>query len=377
MAVPVRPSARRTARRAAHPALAALAAACLTVAGLAGLAACGHSSAAGASQYIPEASLSRDGMAMGMDGMASMSGMDMSGTGDDMPGLTEPTGPRIAAADPADDGLHASVGGYSYVADASTVPGGAVASFAFHVTGPSGKVLTRFESYEGQLLEFYLVDTDLSGFRRLTASMRENGTWTVPLPALAAGSYRTYVTFAAPDSSEGTPLSYSLSQPLTVPGTAAAAALPPAAATTTVDGYTLTLTGSPKKGVGADLGVAVAKDGKPVQQFDRILDGYAHLTAFHGGDAAFARALSTGRSAGGPSGAGSLTAKISFPESGAVAAVRPVRDLGGGPHGGVHGRRALMSPRALMCPRPDKSTCSDNKARTRRATLIPSFFRSL
>ena len=48
----------------------------------------------------------------------------------------------------------------------------------------------------------------------------------------------------------------------------------------------------------------------------RLLDGYAHLTAFHRGDAAFARGLSTGRSGGGPSGAGALTSQILFPESG-------------------------------------------------------------
>jgi hypothetical protein len=255
-------------------------------------------------------------MAMGaMDGQG-MDGMDMGGTGDDMPGMGEPTGPKIAAAVPADNGLHGGIGGYSYVAGAATPTAGAAAPFTFHITGPSGKPVTRFQPYEGQLLEFYLVRADLGDFRMLTASMRDDGTWTVSLPALAAGSYRTYVTFAAPDSSVGTPLSYSLSQPLTVAGAATSAALPAAVATATVDGYTLTLSGTPHHGTDADLGVAVTRNGKPVQQFDRILDGYAHLTAFRAGDAAFARALSTGRSAGGPSGAGALTARILFPESG-------------------------------------------------------------
>lgn len=267
--------------------LTAALAACLLVAGLA---ACGHSSAA-----------------------KSTSGMDMNGMdGMDMPGMAEqPTGPRIAAAAVSDNGLHGAVGGYTYVVDSA-------APFTFHITGPSGKTVTRFQPYEGQLLVFYVVRSDLGDFRQLTPSMRADGTWTVPLPALAAGSYRSYVTFAAPDSSAGTPLSYSLSQPLTIPGNAAAAAAVPAATdTATADGYTLKLSGSPRQGTESDLGVVVSKDGKPVQQFDRILDGYAHLTAFHNGDAAFARALSTGRAAGGASGAGALTASIQFPESGA------------------------------------------------------------
>jgi hypothetical protein len=147
--------------------------------------------------------------------------------------------------------------------------------------------------------------------------MRADGSWTVPMPKLSGGSYRSYVTFAAPDSSAGTPLSYSLSQPVTIPGAATAVSLPGASDTATADGYSLRLSGSAHQGAESDLRVAVTKDGKPVQQFDRLLDGYAHLTAFHDGDQAFALALSTGRSAGGTSGAGALTATIRFPESGA------------------------------------------------------------
>ncbi|ACU73151.1 conserved hypothetical protein [Catenulispora acidiphila DSM 44928] len=271
------------------------------------LAACGHSSGA----------KSVSGMDMkGMDGANGMN-MNMGGSGDDMPGMAEPSGPKIVAAAASDNGLHGAVGGYSYVADASTVAAGSAVPFTFHINGPSGKAVTRFQPYEGQLLVFYVVRTDLGDFRQLTASMRADGTWTVPLPALPAGSYRTYITFAAPDSSAGTPLSYSLSQPLTVPGSAAGVTLPAASDTATADGYALRLTGSPHQGGETGLGVAVTKDGKPVQQFDRLLDGYAHLTAFHSGDAAFARALSTGRSAGGASGAGALTAQILFPEPGA------------------------------------------------------------
>jgi len=245
-----------------------------------------------------------------MSGMSGMSGMDMDGM--DMHDMGEPTGPKIAAAAPADNGLHDSVGGYSYVADATTLSAGVPKPFTFHVDGPGAKAVTRFEPYEGQLLVFYVARTYLGDFHRLTASMREDGTWTVPMPALTPGAYRTYITFATPDSSAGTPLTYALSGSLTVPGDAAATAPAPAADTATADGYTLKLSGSAHQGSDSDLGVVVTKDGKPVQQFDRILDGYAHLTAVHSGDAAFTRGLSTGRSGG----AGALTAKVLFPESG-------------------------------------------------------------
>jgi hypothetical protein len=310
---PIRPERRRWAVAAA----AVMAAAVMAAAVLAGCG--GHSSSPGAPRAAGAAGAA--GVhATDMNGM-DMNGMDMGGV--DMHDMGEPSGPKIAAAAPADNGLHDSVGGYSYAPDATTLSAGAPKPFTFHITGPGGKAVTRFEPYEGQLLVFYVVRTDLGDFHRLTASMREDGTWTVPMPALTAGTYRTYITFATPDSSAGTPLSYSLSGPLTVPGDAAAAAPQAAADTATVDGYTLRLTGSAHQGSDTDLGVVVSKDGKPVQQFDRILDGYAHLTAVHSGDAAFARALSTGRSGNGngngstgSAGAGALTAKILFPESG-------------------------------------------------------------
>ena len=53
--------------------------------------------------------------------------------------------------------------------------------------------------------------------------------------------------------------------------------------------------GQPKLGEPAPLGVTVSRDGKPVGHVDRFLDGYVHLTAFHAGDLAFGRFLSTGK----------------------------------------------------------------------------------
>ncbi|MGH6654105.1 MAG: hypothetical protein ACRDVE_02735, partial [Actinocrinis sp.] len=166
------------------------------------------------------------------------------------------------------------------------------------------------------LVVFYLIRSDLSGFRQLDATMREDGTWTVALPALPPGTYRTYVTFAAPDSSVATPKRYVLSHALTVPGHAAAAQpLPKPFASTSTDGYAVTLSGAAKSGTTSSLAIGVVKGGKPIDYFERYLDGYAHLTAFHAGDDAFAHVLSTGRS-GGAGGSGALSAQTVFPESG-------------------------------------------------------------
>lgn len=247
-----------------------------------------------------------------------MSGMDMGS----MAGM--PTTPAIADAAPTGTGLAAGYSGYIYLPATASVPADTATRFDFHITGPDDHALTRYQPYEGKLVMFYLIRSDLTGFRQLDPTMHEDGTWTVGLPALAPGSYRTYVSFAAPDSSQGTPLAYSLSAPLTVPGPAAAAnAAPPApVSSVTVDGYTLKLSGALKAGTTNQLALDVTKGGKPVEYFDRYLDGYAHLTAFRAGDGAFAHLLATGRASGAssapstPSAPGPLTTRALFPESG-------------------------------------------------------------
>jgi hypothetical protein len=249
---------------------------------------------------------------VGSDPSQSTSGMDMG----NMSGL--PTGPAVADAAPASTGLAASDNGYIYLPATASVPAQTPAPFNFHITGPDDHAVKRYQPYQSKLVMFYLVRADLSGFQLLDPVMREDGTWTVGLPPLTPGAYRTYVTFAAPDSSAGTPLAYTLSAPLTVPGQQAAdakAQLPAPANSVSVDGYTLKLTGTLKAGTTIPLALDVTKDGKPVQYFQRYLDGYAHLTAFRLGDGAFAHVLSTGRAAG-AGGAGALTAKALFPESG-------------------------------------------------------------
>lgn len=227
-----------------------------------------------------------------------------------VPGV--PTEPAFAVAEPTGTGLAASVGGYTLVPATPALPANAPSTLDFHITGPDGRAVVRYQPYEGELLVCYVVRGDLTEFHRLTAAMRPDGTWTATVPALPAGAYRTFVSFAAPDVSQGTPLLYSLSHPFTVPGSAESVPLPAPTGTATVDGYTVTLAGQPAAGRTAPLTVTIARDGQPVQSFTRYLDGYAHLTAFHAGDLAAARFLSIGGV--GPGGA--LTVQATFPVKG-------------------------------------------------------------
>jgi hypothetical protein len=237
-----------------------------------------------------------------------MPGMDM----DDMAGMSAaPTAAPLPEAAPASGGLADRVGGYSLTATPATVPV-KPSTFTFHVTGPNGHPVTRYQPYQSKLLQFELIRADLTGYRHFDAAMREDGTWNVALPALSPGGYRAYVTFAAPDSSAGKPLEYVLSKAFTVPGRATSTSPPPPAARVTTDGYTVTLAGTPKAGTRKPLTISFTHDGKPVTYFQRYLDGYAHVTAFHEGDQAFAHFTAADRAAG----ASALTTQALFPAKG-------------------------------------------------------------
>jgi hypothetical protein len=240
-------------------------------------------------------------------------GDDMSG----MPGMSDvplPTAPAVADAAVDGTGLSGALSGYTLVST-GTVAAGAASTFSFHISGPDGRTVTRYQPYESKLTLFYLVRSDLTNYQYLESTMRQDGTWDVSMPALTPGTYRAYVTFAAPDAGEGTPLMYVLSRPFTVPGTSAEVALPAPTTSTTADGYTVAIAGDLRAAQSVPLAIRIEDKGKPVSIFTRILDGYAHLTAFHEGDMAFARILSTGRTSA-DNGAGPLTAQALFPESG-------------------------------------------------------------
>lgn len=238
-------------------------------------AACGASTA-GATRAAPPT-----GAMSGMQDMPDMSGMD------DMPGMSAaptPTAPVEAA--PTGDGLSAAEGGYAFVPGTATVAAGRPGTFTFHIGGRDGHAVTRFQPYESELVLFDVVRSDLTQYRHLEPAMRQDGTWSVALPALPAGSYRAYATFAAPDVSEGKPLVYRLSRPFTVLGRPTSTPLPGPVSTVDTDGYRVALSGHAVAGTPAPLAIAVTRGGQQVGYFQRYLDGYAHVTAFRVGDLA-------------------------------------------------------------------------------------------
>ncbi|WP_371588990.1 hypothetical protein [Streptomyces virginiae] len=229
------------------------------------LAACGSS----------DDSSSMPGMDHGTHSSASPSASSMG----DMPGMD-----HMAAAG---SGLSDSQDGYRLTSPETTLASGNPAAYRFTISGSDGKPVTAFALEQTQRMHFYAIRSDLTGFQHIHPVMAPDGTWTADLAALTPGTWRMFTSFT-PDSGGGKGKDLVLSRTVTVPGSVAETPLPAPATTAEADGYTITVKGQPMSGMAHPLTVSVSKDGKPVTDLQPYLDTYAHLTAFHEGDQAFA-----------------------------------------------------------------------------------------
>ncbi|MBT2402916.1 MULTISPECIES: hypothetical protein [unclassified Streptomyces] len=225
-------------------------------------------------------------------------------SGSSMPGMDHGTHPSAASSTGSTPGMnhdsmvgmdHGSMGdglvdaedGYTLTSTATELPAGKDTTYAFRITGPDGKPVTSFAVDQTRRLHFYAIRSDLTGFQHLHPTMAPDGTWTADLAALTPGTWRAYASFT-PDTGTGEDRDFVLSRTVTVPGTAQATPLPAPTTSTEADGYTITVKGIPMVGMAHPMTVTISKDGKPVTDLQPYLDTYAHLTAFHEGDQAFA-----------------------------------------------------------------------------------------
>ncbi|MFE4867312.1 hypothetical protein [Streptomyces sp. NPDC056682] len=281
-------SSRPIARRRALAAAGAAAALALI------LAACGSS---GDSSSMP-------GMDHGSKSPAPSSSTASPSMGD-MPGMD-----HMASG----NGLSDNKDGYRLTSKDTTLPSGKQAAYRFAVIGPDGKPVTDFALDQTKRMHFYAIRTDLTGFQHVHPTMAADGTWSADLSSLAAGSWRMFASLT-PNSGTGKGKDFVLSRTVTVPGDTAKTPLPAPATSTQVDGYTVTVKGELMAGMAHPLTVSIAKDGKPVTDLEPYLDTYAHLTAFHEGDAAFAHLHPTTKVTGNHGGPG-LSFHAELPTSG-------------------------------------------------------------
>ncbi|MFR9775867.1 hypothetical protein ACL02O_07370 [Micromonospora sp. MS34] len=166
-----------------------------------------------------------------------------------------------------------------YTLQPTAAPGG---EFAFRITGPDGRAVTRFDVAHDKRMHLIVARRDLSGFRHVHPELAADGVWQVASPLTGPGVWRVFADFTP---AGGDPLT--LGVDVTVPGALESRPLPAPATSTTVDGYTVTLAGSPQPGRTSRLTLTVSRDGRPVTDLQPYLGAYGHLVALRQGDLAY------------------------------------------------------------------------------------------
>jgi hypothetical protein len=178
-------------------------------------------------------------------------------------------------------GLSSTEDGYTLQLAETRVAAGKQVPLRFQIADATGAAVTQYvESHEKQL-HLIVVRRDMAGFQHVHPTLDRNGTWRVPVD-LSAGDYRVFADFVPADGEALT-----LGADVHVAGRYDPRPLPPPAATSVVDGYTVTLSGSPKVNESTELTFSVSRDGKPVADLQPYLGAYGHLVALRASDLAY------------------------------------------------------------------------------------------
>jgi hypothetical protein len=183
---------------------------------------------------------------------------------------------------PVGEGVVATKDGYRFVPATRQLAkdGG---SFRFVIEGPNGTPVLDFEQEHEKDLHFILVNRDLTVFHHLHPTRADDGTWSIDLPALPAGSYRAVADFHV---AHGPRLA--LGTDLSVAGEYTPTVLAEPATTSTVDGYEITMQSEVRAGGEVKISLTVHKDGRVITDLQPYLGAFGHLVAMRSGDLAYA-----------------------------------------------------------------------------------------
>ncbi|RDI26531.1 hypothetical protein [Lentzea flaviverrucosa] len=154
-------------------------------------------------------------------------------------------------------------------------------SLAFHVEGPDGQPVTKFEVEHEKRLHLVVVRRDGSNFQHVHPEMASDGTWSIPLSLPEAGSYRVFADFT-PEGGPKTTLGADVHTPGDYrPKTYADSR------TFTADGYEVSLAGELTPGKASTVTLEISKNGEPVTDLQNYLGAKGHLVALRASDLAY------------------------------------------------------------------------------------------
>lgn len=178
-------------------------------------------------------------------------------------------------------GLAVSEGGLSLALDQTRLPLGARAAVRFRVLGADGRPVTKFDLDQTKRMHFIVIRRDLTGFQHLHPTMAPDGTWSIALRLLQAGSYRVFADFAVGGEKR------TLGADVAVNGVTQMRALPNPVRTVVARGYHVSLAlGTVRAGRESQLRFVVTRNGHAVLP-DPYLGARGHLVALREGDLGF------------------------------------------------------------------------------------------
>ena len=237
------------------------------------------------------ATLGPDG---GVTAESAQSHDSMSAVGQDATGAE-----KHAPADELPGGLMSTENGYTLELAQTRVNAGENVALRFRITDSAGRPETQYQVNHDKQLHLILVRRDMVGFQHVHPVLDGNGTWSVPVDLSRAGDYRVFADFVPAGGEDLT-----LGADLHVAGRYDPQPLPVAATSTVVDGYTVTLSGTPKANEASMLTLSVSRDGKPVTNLQPYLGAYGHLVALRASDLAYLHVHPMGEPGDGTTAAG-------------------------------------------------------------------------
>ncbi|QNE20634.1 hypothetical protein F1D05_25370 [Kribbella qitaiheensis] len=205
----------------------------------------------------------------------------MGGTGDS--GETEMPGHQVDGPGAQPPGLAVSQDGYTLAPATAFFQPGKQSTLKFSILGPDGKPVTQYTKTHEKDLHLIVVRRDLSGFRHVHPTRDASGAWSIPFDFTAGGTWRVFTDFQP----AGHDKTLTLGTDVNVSGLYIPVPLPEASSVTSVDGYDVTLAGTPSAGKESELTFSITRGGKPVTDLQPYLGAFGHLVSLRSGDLAY------------------------------------------------------------------------------------------
>jgi hypothetical protein len=209
-------------------------------------------------------------------------------------------------------GLAVSQSGYTLAPKSTFFQPGKAQKLEFTIQGPDGKPVTQYTPIHEKDLHLIIVRRDLSGFHHVHPTRASDGTWSIPFTFTAGGQWRVFTDFQP--TALGKTLT--LGTDVNVSGLYIPVPLNEPASVYSVDGYDITLAGTPIAGKESELTFSVSKAGKPITDLQPYLGAFGHLVSLRGGDLAYLHTHPSKEAKAGMTGGPGITFGTTFPTAG-------------------------------------------------------------